>query len=128
MGIPMMKTQSVILFFMSLSLYLGCSSTPPEYSHKPGVPYYFAGTVTKPRGIDPHGEMTKTEAEEIANRGGAYSVAYFNSSGKPIRHLKFYKGKMLLDQEITYDDNGNVGVEPNRAEDVDWESIDVTTQ
>jgi hypothetical protein len=69
--------------------------------------------------------MTKAEADEIANQGYAYYIAYFNSSGKPIRHLKFYKGKMLLDQEITYDDNGDeLGLGPNRAEHVDWESID----
>ena len=119
----MMKTQSVILFFMSLSLYLGCSSAPPKYSHKPGVPYYFASTVTK-QGIHPHGEMTKAEAEEGANQGYAYSIAYFNSSGKPNRHPKVYKGKTVWDQEITYDDNGNVDVGPNRADDVDWESLD----
>jgi hypothetical protein len=95
----------------------GCST--PDYSHEAGGPYYFNSGITY-RGYRPTGELTKSEADELAKQGHAFYIAYFNSDGKPTRILKVYEGKTVLDQEIKYDANGvENGVGPNRAEQQD---------
>ena len=110
--------------FLSVSLLAivmwGCSTTSAaKFSHKPGEPYYFRSAITY-QGYRPSGELTKAQADELAEQGYAFYIAYFNSLGKPNRILKIYNGKTVLDQEIKYDANGDeVGVGPNRAEDVE---------
>ena len=104
-----------------LAIFLwGClTASIAKYSHKPGEPYYFWSAITY-QGYRPSGELTKAEADELAEQGGAYYIASFNFLEKPNRILKIYKGKTVLDQEIKYDANGDeVGVGPNRAEDVE---------
>ena len=105
-------TVSLLAIFLS-----GCSAAP--YSHQPGGPYYFKSVdMFRYREHRPSGEITKAEAEELDERGSAYYMAYFSSSGKPVRILKVHEGQAVLDQEIKYDADGEeVGVGPNRAEE-----------
>ena len=64
----------------------------PEYSHRPGGPYYFRHGVTN-RGYRPNGEITKAEAAQLSAQGYAYYIAHFDADGKPRSILKVYRGE-----------------------------------
>jgi len=76
-----------------------------KHQYPSGGPYYFESAITY-RGYQPTGAITKEEADKLAEEGYAYSIAYFNSSRKPIRILKVYQGKTQWDVDIDYDENG----------------------
>tara|TARA_R110002096_G_scaffold54937_4_gene141488 strand:+ start:460 stop:735 length:276 start_codon:yes stop_codon:yes gene_type:complete len=89
-----------------------------KYSHAPGGPYYFKTGLTY-HGYLPSREVTKEEADELAKQDYAYYVAYFDSSGKPNRVLKYHRGKKQLDREIKYDADGNQILGIDRIEDIE---------
>jgi hypothetical protein len=73
----------------------GCRLSVSECSHQPGGPYYFTSDAT----YQEHrttGEITRSEAEELANSGSAYYMAYFNSSGNPTKMFKVFAGSTNL--------------------------------
>lgn len=66
-------------------LICGCKSKP-ENSYVSG-PYFYMSAPPED-GFEPPGDLTETEAREIAARGYAYYVAYFDSKGKPDKIIK----------------------------------------
>lgn len=84
---------------------IGCSIAASR--HAPGGPYYFARAITY-QGYNPTDELTKAQAEELASRGYAYYVGYFDAVGRLSRIVKVYRGETVLDKEVTYDTNGRM--------------------
>ena len=87
----------IILAFIFIT-FLGCK----RYS--PGVEYYFKSGVTY-QGYRPTGEISKSEAEQLAQKGYAYYIAYFNEEGKPIKIFKVYNGTTSLYWQYEFDKN-----------------------
>lgn len=66
-------------------LLVGCASKKDQ--PPPHGPYFY---MTSPSAKDYHppGDLTESEAQEIASHGFTYYVAYFDSKGKPEKILK----------------------------------------
>ena len=87
----MMK--NIIAIMVLLAVLTGCKSS--EHSHKPGRPYYFKSGVTY-QGHRPTGEITKSEADKLADSGYAYYIAHFSPDGNPVKIFKVYQGATNL--------------------------------
>lgn len=85
-----MKNVVALVILLSLS---GCASS--KLSHEPGGPYYFKSGVTY-KGYRPTGEITKAEADSLADKGNAYYMAHFGPEGNPAKILKVYRGQTNL--------------------------------
>lgn len=95
-----MKTKPIIILLIciglagvSLMVWAGCKSVGNK--HQPNEPYYFKSGITY-QGYCPTREMTKAQANEVASRGYAYIISFFDTDGDPIKMLRVYKGETNL--------------------------------
>ena len=93
----------IILALIYISLF-GCNE---EYKYHSGGPYYYKSDIANHQPFRPNEEITKNEANELADKGYSYYIAFFNDNGRPTTIEKYYKGKMDRKSELFYE-NGKL--------------------
>jgi hypothetical protein len=96
----------VIVGIVVAALFVRSALLRPNRKHDPIEYYRGWGGYWHPIGLE--NKITKEEADAIAARGAVYLIGYFDSDGKLMRVVKFFRGEIFFEYIYTYHPNGRL--------------------
>jgi hypothetical protein len=96
----------VIVGIVVAALFVRSALLRPNRKHDPIEYYRGWGGYWHPIGLE--NKIAKEEADAIAARGAVYLIGYFDSDGKLMRVVKFFRGEVFFEYLYSYHSNGRL--------------------